>query len=98
MTQTSHGSLKAAIERKLSSRFAPTHLSIVDESQMHAGHAGHSGRSESHFRVEMVSTSFSGKSRVARHRMVNDALAEELRDHVHALALTLRAPDEANLE
>ncbi len=79
---------------KLQNAFAPTALEIVDESHLHAGHMGARPEGETHFRVTIVSAAFAGAGRVQRHRMVHEIVAAELRDRVHALALTLRAPDE----
>jgi BolA protein len=88
------GRIADAIERKLTDAFAPTRLAVIDESHRHAGHAGARPEGETHFRVEMVSAAFAGKSRVARQRLVYAALADELRAHVHALQLATLAPDE----
>jgi BolA family transcriptional regulator, general stress-responsive regulator len=74
---------------------APSRLDIVNESELHAGHRGSPGTGESHFRVLVVSPKFSGRSRVERHRMVNELLAPELKRGVHALALATYAPGEA---
>ena len=82
------------IREKLMVAFEPTRLDVVNESHLHAGHRNSPGTGESHYRVLIVSPVFAGKSRVARHRMVNDALADELKGRVHALALTTYAPDE----
>jgi BolA protein len=86
--------VEAAIRQKLAAALAPTRLVVLDESARHAGHAGHHPEGESHFRVEIVSNAFSGKSRVERHRLVNGLLAQELATRVHALALTTRTPEE----
>ncbi len=75
--------------------FEPTRLDVVNESHLHAGHRSSPGTGESHFRVLIVSPAFTGKSRVARHRLVNEALADELKGRVHALALSTYAPGEA---
>ncbi|ACE99061.1 BolA family protein [Rhodopseudomonas palustris] len=83
------------ITQKLREAFTPESLAVIDESNLHEGHAGHSGRSETHFRVNIVSAAFAGKSRVDRHRMVNDLLAPELKGGVHALAIKAKAPGEA---
>ncbi len=72
--------------------FAPASLEVIDESHHHAGHAGARTDGESHFRVRIVSEAFRGKSRVEQHRMVNAALAEELKERVHALAIQSSAP------
>lgn len=98
MTQPGKQTVRATMEEKLSSAFAPQFLLVIDESDMHAGHAGHSGGAghggETHFRVQMVSERFVGKSRVERHRAVNELLADEFAAGVHALAMDIRAPGE----
>jgi BolA family transcriptional regulator, general stress-responsive regulator len=86
--------VSALIEKKLTEGLQPARLAVIDESSRHIGHAGHRQEGESHFRVEIVSPAFAGKSRVDRHRMVNALLAEELAERVHALALTTLTPDE----
>jgi BolA protein len=73
----------------------PTRLDVVNESHLHAGHRSSPGTGESHFRVLIVSEDFTGKSRVERHRMVNDLLSDELKKAVHALAIKACAPGEA---
>jgi BolA protein len=87
-------SVKSLIEKKLTKAFQPESLRVLDESHLHAGHAGHRPEGETHFRVQIVSAAFAGKSRVERHRLVNDVLAEELAGPVHALAVRPRAPGE----
>ena len=82
------------ITTKLTQAFAPAHLDVVDESHQHAGHAGHRPGGETHFRVTIVAEVFRGKSRLQRHRMVNEALAAELSGGVHALAIHASAPGE----
>jgi BolA family transcriptional regulator, general stress-responsive regulator len=88
-------SIEADIRRKLTSAFAPTRLDVVNDSHLHAGHRGSPDTGESHFRVLIVSAVFAGKSRVERHRLVNETLAAELSSKVHALAIMARAPGEA---
>ena len=82
------------IEDKLSKAFAPARLDVVDESHQHAGHAGSRPGGQTHFRVHIVSESFRGKSRLERHRMVNETLSGELKGGVHALAIHASAPGE----
>lgn len=72
----------------------PTRLDVVNESHLHAGHANSPGTGESHFRIVIASPRFEGQSRLARHRLVNDALAGLLRDRIHALAIKAIAPGE----
>jgi len=82
------------ITEKLQQAFAPAVLEVVNDSHRHAGHAGTPGTGESHFTVKVVSESFAGKSRLERHRMVNDVLAEELEGPIHALAISALTPEE----
>jgi BolA family transcriptional regulator, general stress-responsive regulator len=74
--------------------FAPQSLDVVDESRQHIGHAGHRPEGETHFRVYIVSEAFRGKSRLERHRLVNQTLSGELAGGVHALAIHASAPGE----
>jgi BolA protein len=46
----------------------------------------------------MAASAFEGMSRVARTRAVNEVLAGEFADGLHALSLTLRAPSELAAE
>jgi BolA family transcriptional regulator, general stress-responsive regulator len=86
--------IRSAIEQKLGEALKPLRLSVVDESHRHAGHAGAHPRGESHFRVEVVSAAFNGLTRVARQRLVYGLLEAELKDRVHALALSTLTPEE----
>ena len=86
------------ITEKLTAAFAPQSLRVVDESHQHEGHAGHRPGGETHFRVYIVSEAFRGKSRIERHRMVNETLADELQGGVHALAIHASAPGEGGGE
>ena len=72
----------------------PTRLDVLNESELHAGHRNSPGTGESHFRILIVSEAFAGKSRLERHRLVNDLLKDELAAGVHALALSTIAPGE----
>ena len=85
---------KAIITNKLREAFSPESLDVSDESHLHEGHAGHRPGGETHFRVDIVSDAFKGKSRIDRHRMINATLASELAGAVHALAIHAQAPDE----
>ncbi|MBI3927260.1 MAG: BolA family transcriptional regulator [Armatimonadetes bacterium] len=82
------------METKLREAFQPTRLVIENVSGRHAGHASSPGTGESHFNALVVSEHFQGKSRVLRHRMVYEVLAEEIAGPIHALSLTLLAPGE----
>src|SRR5690606_13162647 len=87
-------SVAAEIERRLRDALAPDSLVVVNDSDRHRGHAGHDGSGESHFTVDIVSGHFAGQGRLARQRAVNAALADLLRDRIHALAIRARAPGE----
>lgn len=76
-----------AIHQKLTRRFAPLALEIIDDSHRHQGHAGARPGGETHFEVRIVSSAFTGLSRVERQRLVYEALSEELAGPVHALSV-----------
>ncbi len=93
-------SVEDAIRARLSQAFSPSLLRIENDSARHAGHRAmreHDPQvpGETHFSVDIVSEAFTGKSRIERHRMVNDALAAELAGPVHALNIKARAPSES---
>lgn len=89
------GTLKDFIRERLGAELAPSALEVVDESHLHAGHAGWRESGETHFRVDVVSAAFEGKSRVDRHRIVNGLLAGAFERGLHALAVRARTPAEA---
>ena len=81
----------------LTEALRPETLEVIDESHQHAGHGGWRPEGETHFRIKVVSATFTGKGRIDRHRIVNALAADELRAGVHALAIEARAPDEPEL-
>ena len=87
-------SLEKEIRTKLMVALEPIRLDVINESELHAGHRSSPGTGESHFRLVIVSPRFEGLSRVNRHRLINEALAEELAGRLHALAIHTYAPDE----
>jgi BolA protein len=89
--------VQQSITEKLKAAFRPDSLNVVDESHQHEGHAGHRPGGETHFRVSIVAPAFAGKSRLERHRMINQALAAELAGGVHALAIHAAAPGEGGV-
>lgn len=89
------GTLATEIEALLRAAFAPTQLTVINDSARHHGHAGDDGSGESHFTVEIESAAFAGISRLERQRMVNRALGDIPGQRVHALAIKARAPGEA---
>ena len=80
MTDTFTGPIQQAITARLTEALDPTRLEVINESAQHRGHAGDDGSGESHFRVMVESAAFAGLNRVARQRLVNQALAELLRE------------------
>ena len=93
-------SIKERITTKLSAALAPMALDVIDDSASHAGHIGHPGSghpgamssTETHFTVRVASAAFAGKTRLARHRLVNELLKAEFADGMHALAIEAKAP------
>jgi len=84
----STGITAEALRQRLSELLAPTMLEVLDESAAHAGHAGADGSGYgTHFRVRIASPLFAGRSRVARHRLVYDALQDFVDRGLHALAI-----------
>lgn len=89
-----NGVTAGLIETTLRSALGPLQLlQVINESHLHAGHAG--AGEGSHFRVKIVSARMHGLARVARHRLVYDALRDVIPQGVHALAIEARSPAEA---
>ncbi len=78
---------------RLQGRFPADRIDLTDDSHLHAGHAGSQGGA-GHYSVTIVSDRFSGLSRLARHRLVYDAVAEWMPHRVHALVIAAHAPTE----
>ena len=80
----------AQIEQQLRAKLAPSRLEVLDESAAHAGHAGANEQGfGSHFRIRIASPAFAGKSRVACHRLVYDAMQNFIDQGLHALAIEI---------
>ena len=75
---------------KMTRGLEPVHLEVVNESFKHNVPKG----SESHFKVTVVSARFEGQKLLARHRMVNALLEEELAGPVHALSISAKTPSQ----
>jgi stress-induced morphogen len=84
----------ARLQAVLTRTFAPVLVRVVDDSARHAGHAGAQPGGETHYSVLLVSQAFRDMNRVARSRAVHAALEAEFTGGMHALALTLRTPEE----
>jgi stress-induced morphogen len=94
-----NGNRADRLRATLTAAFKPELLRVTDDSAHHAGHVGARGSvGQTHFNVLLVSTAFAGMNRVARSRAVHAALAGEFgaveAGGMHALALTLRTPEE----
>ncbi len=84
----------ATIEQLLAAAFEPIEMLVKDQSHLHAGHAGaRSGKG--HFNVKIVSKKFAGQSRIARHRMVYNALGSFIDSDIHALSINAISPSDA---
>ncbi|GAC1631435.1 MAG: BolA family transcriptional regulator [Nevskia sp.] len=83
------------IRKTLTASLKPVRLDIDDDSHLHAGHAG-AAKGGGHYRVFIVCAAFSGRTLIARHRMVYEALREQMKDDIHALSIVARAPEEVS--
>ncbi len=72
---------------KLTAAFSPSFLEVIDDSESHRGHAGAGALEETHFTIRIAAGAFSGTTRLARHRMINEVVKEELAERVHALSI-----------
>ena len=82
-----------ALAARIGEALETTHVSVDDESHLHAGHAG-AREGGGHFRATIVSNRFEGLNRVARQCLVFQALAEQMKGEIHALAMKTFTPDE----
>ena len=88
-------SIRQAIENRLQTAFSPERLEVIDESSRHAGHQPDMVEgAETHMRVRIVAEAFTGQTRLARHRAVNDLLKAQFDAGLHALAIEAAAPGE----
>ena len=83
----------AQLQQRLQQVLQPSQLEVIDESHQHHGHAGANDTGfGSHFRVRITAGAFAGKSAVARHRLVYDALQDFMDQGLHALAIEAQTP------
>ena len=97
MTQAISGEFPyefAALLRERLASLDPQRVELIDDSAKHAGHAG-ARNGGGHYRLLIVAECFRGKSTLARHRLVYDALGELMRSRIHALSIRSLTPDEA---
>jgi BolA family transcriptional regulator, general stress-responsive regulator len=81
------------IRTRLAAAFPEATVEVADDSHLHAGHAGSAGGA-GHYTVRIVSGAFAGRSSIARHRLVYDALADWIPHRVHALVIVAKTPSE----
>tara|TARA_B100001057_G_C22839697_1_gene946578 strand:+ start:1581 stop:1841 length:261 start_codon:yes stop_codon:yes gene_type:complete len=79
----------ARIEQKLIKHFKPTKLEIIDESNRHSTHSGSRPGGETHFKINMTSSLFKGKTKIDQQREVYRVLKDEIKERIHALSLEL---------
>lgn len=95
MVDQSLGPVGQELERRLRAGLSPARLAVINDSAKHRGHMGDDGSGESHFTVEVEADAFAGLSRLARQRLVNDAIGDLVRDGtIHALAIRASVPGE----
>lgn len=83
----------ARIRQRLITALEPEALDVIDESHLHVGHPGaRDGRG--HFRVRIRSRRFDGRPRLARHRLIFDALGDMMETDIHALAIEAESANE----
>ena len=83
----------AEIKTRLEQALSPTHIDIIDESHLHAGHAG-AASGAGHFSVTVISDKFAGQSAIQRHRMVYLAVNDLMPSEIHALSINAQAPND----
>ncbi|MEM9342546.1 MAG: BolA family protein [Pseudomonadota bacterium] len=79
------------MRQRLTATFAPTALTIRDDSEKHRGHAGYQEGGESHWHVAISAPAFAAMSRIERHRAIHAALGKDIVGRIHALELKIEA-------
>jgi BolA family transcriptional regulator, general stress-responsive regulator len=90
--------VREQIEERLRGALAPVHLEVRDVSHRHANHSGSRPEGQTHFELTITSAKFHGLGRLARHRLINEALADLLATRIHALAILEALPEDASRE
>ena len=88
------GPVATEMRKRLDSALSPTHIELIDDSELHRSHGGYNPAGESHFTLRIESPAFAGKGRVERQRMIYAALGELMDARVHALSIRATAPGE----
>ncbi len=82
--------MKHEIEKRLQEALEPSHLEVMDESHLHAGHVGAKPTGNTHFRLKITSAKFSDIKPIARHQLVYQILSDLMNNPIHALAMELK--------
>jgi len=82
-------SIKERVEEKLTENFSPEELQVIDESHKHEGHAGSRPEGETHFKIIIKSHHFDDLARVKAHKLIFDALKQEMDERIHALSIKI---------
>jgi BolA protein len=90
--------VRQQIEERLRGALHPVQLEVRDVSHRHADHSGSRPEGETHFELTITSPRFHGLGRLARHRLINEALADLLATRIHALAILEALPEETSRE
>ncbi|MDE0851904.1 BolA family protein [Yoonia sp.] len=80
--------LEVEINDAIKTKLNPASFEVINESHLHAGHSGDDGSGESHWKIVLDAPDLAGKSRIARHRAVHDALGKDIIGRLHALAIS----------
>ena len=80
--------LEVEINDAIKTKLNPASFEVINESHLHAGHSGDDGSGESHWKIVLDAPDLAGKSRIARHRAVHDALGKDIVGRLHALAIS----------
>ena len=88
------GPVATEMLRRIEAALQPTHVELIDDSELHRGHGGYNPAGESHFTLRIESPAFTGRGRVDRQRMIYAALGDLMNERVHALSIKAVAPDE----
>ena len=83
-----------ALLERFRQAFPEASIQVEDESHLHTGHAGAIGGA-GHFRVQVIDAGFNGLQRIARHRLVYDAVSDWMLERVHALNIIVMTLEEA---
>lgn len=87
------GTVAEEMHALLTAAFAPTALTIINDSAKHSGHMGDDGSGESHFTIAIEAAAFASMNRLARQRAVIAALGDIVGQRVHAVAIKASVPE-----